>query len=384
MRGRDDRGRGPSRHLVPWVAVSLLSVLVAGVLAVVVTRGDVPESAEQPRTPLAARATTIDARAFLDTYVDAGRVVRTDQGGDTVSEGQAYGMLIALGADDREAFEELWRWTRENLGRDDGLISWRWQDGSVVDPSSAADADLDIARALVQAGDAFGRPSYVEAGVELGRAILDHETVSTPAGLVLVAGQWATDAPYSFNPSYVSPAATDVLARASGDPRWTQVERGSRAAVDSLTRDGQLPPDWAQLDEDGTVRAVNGPGGQPVQYSYDAARTVLRHAESCDPVDRRLATDLAEVVARSGRPAVATYDLAGSPQTDVSSPLVTVAQASGLAAAGQDARAVEEIRRAGDQQQQSPTYYGDAWTVLGPMLLTDPALGGCPLLEDSR
>lgn len=383
MTARDKLGRGPSRHLVLWLGVTVVSVLVAGLLSVAVTRGEAGP-AEQPSAPLAARATTIDARAFLDTYVEAGRVVRTDQGGDTVSEGQAYGMLIALGAGDRRMFDELWRWTQDNLGRDDGLLSWRWQDGAVIDPSSAADADLDIARALVQAGEAFDEPAYTDAGVELGRAILDHETVSAPGGLVLVAGQWATDAPYSFNPSYVSPVATDVLARASDDPRWTQVEQGSRAAIDALTRDGQLPPDWAQLDEDGTVRPVAGPGGQPVQYSYDAARTALRHAESCNRLDRRLASDITEVVSRAGRPAVATYDLAGSPQTDVSSPLVTVAQASGLAAAGQDDKAIDQIRRAGEQQQQSPTYYGDAWTVLGPMLLTDRTLGGCPLLEDSR
>jgi endoglucanase len=35
-------------------------------------------------------------RDFLDHYVEGdGRVVRRDEGGDVVSEGQAYGMLIA-------------------------------------------------------------------------------------------------------------------------------------------------------------------------------------------------------------------------------------------------------------------------------------------------
>lgn len=379
---------GPDPRRLPrtllWVGVALVSVLVAGLLAVAVTRPDASGPGAAGSTPLAARTTEIDAREFLDTYVEDGRVVRKDQGGDTVSEGQAYAMLIALGAEDRTRFDAVWRWTRENLGRDDGLVSWRWQDGAVVDPSSAADADLDIARALVRAGSVFDHPAYTSAGVTLGRAILDHETVETPAGLVLVAGQWATDAPYSFNPSYVSPVATAVLAKASRDPRWAQVDRGSRAALEALTAGGKLPPDWAQIDADGTVRAVGGPGGQPVQYSYDAARTVLRLAESCDQKDRALAVGTSQVVARDGKPPVAAYDLAGSPQTDVSSPLAYVAQAAGLAADGQDRQAVTQISRAGDQQQQSPTYYGDAWTVLGPMLLTDPHLGGCPLLEDTR
>ncbi len=34
----------------------------------------------------------------------------------------------------------------------DGTMAWRWQGGQVVDTSSASDADLDAARALVLAG----------------------------------------------------------------------------------------------------------------------------------------------------------------------------------------------------------------------------------------
>ena len=41
-------------------------------------------------------------KAFLHRYVSpSGAVVRTDQGGDTVSEGQGYAMLLAYAADDR-------------------------------------------------------------------------------------------------------------------------------------------------------------------------------------------------------------------------------------------------------------------------------------------
>ena len=46
------------------------------------------------------------ANAFLEDWVDDdGRVVRRDQGDDTVSEGQAYGLLIAAGAGDEETFD---------------------------------------------------------------------------------------------------------------------------------------------------------------------------------------------------------------------------------------------------------------------------------------
>ncbi|WP_052336831.1 glycosyl hydrolase family 8 [Nocardioides alkalitolerans] len=320
------------------------------------------------------------AEEFFATYVEAdGRVVRTDQGGDTVSEGQAYGMLIAAATGDRDGFDRVWQWTQDELLRDDGLLSWRWDQGAVVDESSATDADLDAARALVVAAEVFDDPDLRDQGVALGDAILDHATARTPDGLVLVAGQWATTSPYAFNPSYVSPAATAVLAEASGDARWTELDAGSRAAIDQLVADGLLPADWAQVAEDGGSYPVEGPNGEPVQFGYDGARTLLRHAESCAPDDRELAADL--VVLLGAGEAVATYDIGGGPTTEDGSPLMSVAQAAGLAA-GEDADGARTaIDRALAEADTNPTYYGDAWAVLGPLMLTDDALGGCPPLE---
>src|SRR5262245_23564514 len=79
-------------------------------------------------------------RAFLDEYVEPdGRVVRRDEGGDVVSEGQAYGMLIAVAIGDETRFRSIWGWTKAHLRRTDGLLAWRWADGSVTDVNSAAD-----------------------------------------------------------------------------------------------------------------------------------------------------------------------------------------------------------------------------------------------------
>jgi endo-1,4-beta-D-glucanase Y len=357
------------RGLLIAATTLVLLVGVAGVLVLQEDDGSEPDPADEQRSA---------AREFLDTYVeDDGRVVRRDEGGDTVSEGQAYAMLIAVGIGDQDTFDLVWSWTRENLQRPDALLSWHWQAGQVQDESSAADADLDAARALVVAGERFDDDRYVADGVALGEAVLDHETVETPAGRVLVAGQWATEAPYSFNPSYVSPAATQILGEASGDPRWEALERGSRAALHAVAPEGRLPPDWASLGTDGSATPSSGPAGQPVQHSYDAARVLVRQAESCDEQDVELIAPMSDLLDES--PAVAAYDLSGSPTSGTTSPVAAVARAAALAASGDIEGAAASLAEA-RAPEHPPTYYGDAWAALGPLLLEEDVLGGCPPL----
>ena len=81
---------------------------------------------------------TTDAvsKHFLDTYVKSnGRVARTDQGGDTVGEGQAYGMLLAAAIGDENRFDLIWDWTKNNLRGADGLIAFLWRTARSSTPS---------------------------------------------------------------------------------------------------------------------------------------------------------------------------------------------------------------------------------------------------------
>ncbi len=372
------------------VALGVLVLLAVVLVATVLTRGggeagpdassadpSAPESVPpgQLRTYTAAEA----GRAFLDAYVeDDGRVVRTDQGGDTVSEGQAYAMLVAVGLGDEQTFERTWDWAQENLQRPDALLSWRWAGGTVVDESSASDADLDAARALVLAGERFDEPAWTAAGVDLGQAVLDLETVQTAAGRILTAGQWATTEPYAYNPSYASPGATAVLAAASEDPRWAELDQGSRAVTAALLAGAPLPPDWAQVHADGTVQAMPGVQGRgaSVRFGYDAARTPIRFAESCDPADRSLAAAVLAPLDRDGD--TAELDLGGSPMGEVESVVAATAEAAAVAATGDTGRAADELVDADHLAQSAPNYYGAAWAALGRFMLTDDVLGGCP------
>lgn len=382
---------GPRLRLI---LVGALALAVAGTLAVVVTTGRGPgadggaagaSGTPQPGStaPVLRELSAQEAgQQFLQGYVDPdGRVVRHDQGGDTVSEGQAYAMLVAVGLGDRERFGTVWRWTKTNLTRaNDGLLSWRWADGQVVDASSASDADLDAARALVLAGDRFGDQALTADGIALGKAVLDHETVTTDLGRILVAGNWATPDPYAYNPSYASPAATAVLATASDDKRWAQLDTGTRAVTKAVLDQTDLPPDWAQVHDDGRVEPMPGAAGrgnEGVRYGYDATRTSLRFAESCAPEDVALAARMTTALNRFPGDAAAR-DLGGSPLTTDQSVVAAAAKAAAFAASGDTAGATAQLVIAGHLQQQGPTYYGSAWDALGRLMLTDTALGGCP------
>jgi endoglucanase len=304
---------------------------------------------------------------FLDRYVeDDGRVVRHDQGGDTVSEGQAYAMLLAAAQDDEERFDRVWTWTREHLRRPDGLLSWRWAGGRVADPEPAADADLDAARALLVAADRFGEPRYAEEGRALGRAIEAHMTAPAAGRTVLVAGPWA-QARGVINPSYFSPRAYDALG-------MDDVADSSRRLTDRLTESG-LPPDWAKVEPWGVV-PTGPPSGGETGYSYDAVRVPIRLAESCDPADRELAARLWPSLQHE--PGAARRALDGTPLTEDESPVALAGAAASAHAAGDERAAAELLDRAAGLDAERPSYYGAAVVELTRAMLETDALGRCP------
>ncbi|WP_120493146.1 glycosyl hydrolase family 8 [Microbacterium phyllosphaerae] len=374
------------------IAVAAGAVLVTAgtaVVAVGVSTSDhappeaKPEATSTALPPSGAEGPALDApelaTAFLDDWVEGGRVVRHDEGGDTVSEGQAYGLFAAVIAEDEERFDEIWEWTQEELVRPDGLMAWRWDDGEVVDDEPASDADLDAARALVLAGDRFGRADLREDGVELAAVIADRLTVETDRGRILLPGLWAADRqPYAYNPSYASPVAFDLLGAATGDPRWTELQAGSANVTSEILNATDLPPDWAQVHADGLIEPMPGPLGEgdPVQYAFDAPRLLLRYAESCAPDDIALAGLPYSTLDRE-QDVSARLDLGGGALVEEQSPLGFTARAASAQAAGDGAAAIADLERAADLATEFPTYYGAAWVMLSTAMLTDDALGGC-------
>jgi endo-1,4-beta-D-glucanase Y len=359
----------------PTISAPPTRTAVALAVVIVLITAGVSEAATLPS---AGRPTYTSAtEAFLQRYVRSnGRVVRIDQGGDTVSEGQAYAMLLAVAIGDRATFNTVWKWSVRNLNEPDGLFASSWN-GNIVDSHSASDADLDIARALLLGSKKWNDPALAKASRHYAKAILANETVTVAGQTILVAGPWATTAPYWVDPSYFDPETFDLLLQETGDERWASIESSSEAVLESVTNNGtQLPPNWVQVDASGHASPSGGPAGGTANYGYDAFRVLIRQAEGCPAsTTRSLVTKLAPLVQKtaSSGDSGQTYNLNGSVATGGSNPLMWVA-----AAATSTGRAQSRyLARAQRAAKANPTYFLDAWVALGRILITTSTLGGC-------
>lgn len=203
--------------------------------------------------------------AYKERFIAAdGRVVRWDQNGDTVSEGQAYAMLRAAWMDDQPTFERVWRWTRQHLSRigrpQSSLMAWHYEPsagGAVLDWNSATDADGDLALALILAADAWpgvagrDRAGYLADARAILEDLIELTVVDDAGNRVLLAGQWADQRQAGegvvLNPSYFSPAWYRHFARITGDHRWIELSRGGYAVLDAICADARTSrrlPDW--------------------------------------------------------------------------------------------------------------------------------------------
>jgi endoglucanase len=319
-------------------------------------------------------ATMAAADRFLNRYLTAdGRVLRHDQGGDIVSEGQAYAMLIAEIAGRPATVRRIWSWTKAHLSRADGLLAFRADgDGTIHSHEPASDADVLAAYALLRYDGLHDRAMHA-AGRRLAAAVLAEESAPLPTGeLVPVAGRWAmVTSPPTVNPSYWMPGMFAALGRYTGDERWCRAAEASERLVVDLTDGGrQLPPDWARL-EGGRLTAAHVPGRrQRIGYGLDAARLPLWLGTGGSQTGRRLAAGWwTGILSSEDRAAALALSLTGEVLDSQTNPLPLLAGAAAAAAAG-DLTASGQLRgRATAQAQATPTYYGDAWLALGGALL---------------
>jgi endoglucanase len=332
--------------------------------------------------PGSAGESTTDQSAadrFLARYVmDDGSVVRTDQGGDVVSEGQAYGMLIAEIGGRPDLVTTIWQWTSAHLQREDSLLAFHANaDGSVIDDAAATDADTLTAYALLRYEGPSASDLHAD-GRRLAEAVIEHETVTDGSGdLVPVAGNWASGSPAVVNPSYWMPGVFDGLARLTGDRRWTEMASTTVSLVDAATSGGaSLPPDWGQLADTSFDPTPAPDGSAGVQYGLDAQRAPLWFAAGCSSESTGLAAAWWDLLANPSGSGAIALSLDGSVVDANTNPLPLLAAAAAARAAGDESDAASLTTDAEQLSHASPTYYGDAWVVLAAAL-ADGSLVDC-------
>lgn len=230
-------------------------------------------------------------RSYRSRFVSVdGRVIDNGNGSISHSEGQGYGLLLALQAEDAASFETIWHWTADHLRkRSDALFAWRWdpQQGQATDPNNASDGDLLIAWALIRAAKRLGRDDYAAEARRImdswsAKVVVAHgsETLLLPGA----TGFRAADQPAGpvVNPSYWIFAAFADLAPLAPGLDWSALHRsGLRIIEASQFGPARLPAEWVALGGTRPAPAANF----PAQFGYNAIRIPLYLAQ--DPTAPR-------------------------------------------------------------------------------------------------
>lgn len=227
---------------------------------------------------------------YKERFIRDGRVLDPGRGDDTTSEGQSYALLRAVYVDDREAFDAVWSWTRDNLQQPDGTLAWLYgvRDGGeprVLDAGGATDADQDTALALLLASRRWSELAYADDARAILAGIWERQTAVAGGSRVLVAGDWARGddgETIVINPSYFAPYAYRIFAEADPGRPWMELVDSSYAllgriaANEALGGGRGLLPTWVAIDAaTGVLSLAEGQDGAG-EFGYDGLRAPWR------------------------------------------------------------------------------------------------------------
>ncbi|MFQ1682011.1 glycosyl hydrolase family 8 [Pantoea dispersa] len=207
-----------------------------------------------------------------------GRISDTANNNVSHTEGQGYGMLLAVAYNDRATFDLLWQWTRTHLRNpQNDLFYWRYTPGAadpIADKNDASDGDVLIAWALQRAAQKWGG-DYQQASDRIQRAVIKLTVIDYAGRKVILPGaQGFNKTSYVvLNPSYFLFAAWQEFAQHSHLRVWnTLIDDGLALLGDMQFGKTGLPLDWVALNADGSVAPAVGYSNR---FSYDAIRIPL-------------------------------------------------------------------------------------------------------------
>ncbi len=315
-------------------------------------------------------------KSFRSRFVQQnGRVIDTDNHGQSHSEGQGWGMLFAARFGDRETFGRINDWRLRVLRRPgDQLHAWRCRPGPdevVDDNNNATDGDLLIAWGLLEAAKRWRDEALFAQGRALAADILRLLVRSAWGRIVLLPGLRGFE--YSdylvVNPSYYVFPAFPLLATAMPDPTWVRLAAHGIALL-RASRFGrwQLPPDWLAVS--GRTEPTRPAPGRPTRFAYDAVRVPL-YLVWAGLRDEPAVSATADLWGRKSPLAeTAWVDLDGGKNADYPPPTGFRAIARLATAANQPAPLLSQMPHVAEARD----YYSSALTLLARMAWHDARL----------
>lgn len=209
-----------------------------------------------------------------------GRVIDYYQGKVSHSEGQGYGMLLAVLNDDKPAFDKIWQWTKNNLCvRKDNLLVWLWgkrQNGEweVIDYNNATDGDILVAFALLRAQKKWGVGSYKAEALKIIKAIRKEVAFNWQERIFLLPGYYGFTKKEAavINPSYFVFPAYKLFAEVDDKSFWKKVYGDAKFFLSlAVFSSHRLPSDWVSLtNSDFSISKERS-----VNFGYEAIRVPL-------------------------------------------------------------------------------------------------------------
>lgn len=308
--------------------------------------------------------------------------------GSTVSEGIAYGMLIAVYMNEQAMFDDFWRYSQQWLD-ENGLMHW-YINAAGTEPlgtGAASDADEDIAFALIMADRQWGgQGSLDDTYLDLAKTQMDrvwqHEVLD---GKLLKAGDtwggWG-----DVNVSYFAPSYYRTFASVSGNEGWLDVVQTTYDTLTNSMRaengnsENGLVPAWCTSDGEPNNNVWQD-GSAPTHYQYDSCRTPFRigldYCFFSEPRAQEYVAKTTGFFANIGAANIVDgYDLDGTPHPDHSNGSSLPASFVGPAAVGAsyDAANLPFIDEAYTalatlEAKAGTIYYQKSWTALSLLML---------------
>lgn len=184
---------------------------------------------------------------------------------DVRTEGQSYGMMVAVQMDKQEVFDRIWRWSKHFMqhkeGPSEGLFAWHCRtDGSQLARGSASDGELYFVTDLLLAHRRWGKSEsfdYLAEAQQLLNYLFSKDGTGGVTNIINMEHKLINFCPDTrsnewTDPSYHLPAFYEIWAESANDGRsdlYRELAENARQylhrACDATTG---INPDQSQFD----------------------------------------------------------------------------------------------------------------------------------------